>query len=275
MPFCSPRLEITLGAVVAGWIVGGRRWSLDPRPHPRPRLYGFVGWLVLVPLNVAGSTVADLQAVASPACSRSSSRQSGMPSTASSTGIYASVFLLPFGAGVDRHLRPAASGARSVSDRPARDPRRLGLGAAAIIAGYALVVAAISANATAGELRPPETVPAPVRLALLFLLPAAVAAIGAMRRSRPILVAAGVLCLAQSFVAFSGVTIPFLVPAFVLLALGVRSDGTAASRRARVGGVVVVLLGFAMWVAPFSLTETTCWVAETEPMGPSSPGRFP
>ena len=111
-----------------------------------------------------------------------------------------------------------------MSVHPARDPRRLGLAAAAIIAGYALVVAAISANATAGELRPPEVVPSPIRLALLFLLPAAIGAIGAMRRSRPMLVAAGVLCLAQSFVAFSGVTIPFLVPAIVLLALGARND---------------------------------------------------
>ena len=147
--------------------------------------------------------------------------------------------------------------------RTSRDPRRLGLAAAAIIAGYALVVATISANATAEELRPPETVPAPVRLALLFLLPAVLAAIGAMRRSRPILVAAGVLCLAQSFVAFSGVTIPFVVPAIVLIALGARNDGEAATRRENAGGVVVVLLGFAMWVTPFTMTETTCWVAET------------
>jgi hypothetical protein len=150
-----------------------------------------------------------------------------------------------------------------VSDRLARD-RRLGLAGAAIIAGYALVLAANSANATAtAGLRPPETVPAPIRLALLFLLPAVIAAIGAMRRSRPILVAAGVLCLAQSFVAFSGVTIPFLVPAILLLALGARDDGTGPSLRTKVGGVVVVLLGFAMWVAPFTLTETVCWVAET------------
>jgi hypothetical protein len=150
-----------------------------------------------------------------------------------------------------------------VSDRLARD-RRLGLAAAAIIAGYALVLAANSANATAtAGLRPPETVPAPIRLALLFLLPAVIAAIGAMRRSRPILVAAGVLCLAQSFVAFSGVTIPFVVPALLLLALGARNDGTRSSRRAKVGGLVVVLLGFAMWVAPFTATETTCWVSET------------
>ena len=150
-----------------------------------------------------------------------------------------------------------------VSAPSARDPRRLGLGAAAIIAGYALVLAAISANASAGELRPPELMPAPIRLALLFLLPAVLAAIGAMRRSRPILIAAGVLCLAQSFVAFSGVTIPFFVPAVLLLALGVRSDGETASWRAKVGGVVVLVLGFATWVAPFTMTETTCWVAQT------------
>jgi hypothetical protein len=137
------------------------------------------------------------------------------------------------------------------------------LAAAAIIAGYALVVAAISANATAGERGPPETVPAPIRLAGLFLLPAVVAAIGAKRRSRPILIAAGVLCLAQSFVAFSGVTIPFVVPALVLITLGAQSDGSKVSRRAKVGGVAVVFLGFAMWVAPFTMTETTCWVAET------------
>ena len=31
--------------------------------------------------------------------------------------------------------------------------------------------------------------------------------------------------------------------------------------------MVVVLLGFAMWVAAFSLTETTCWVAETRADG--------
>jgi hypothetical protein len=150
-----------------------------------------------------------------------------------------------------------------VSTREPRDPRRLGLGAAAIIAGYALVIAAISANAAAGELQARETVPAPVRLAVLFLLPAFVAAAGALRRCRPILVAAGVLCLAQSWVSFSGVTIPFMVPAFLLLALGVKSDGTKASRRAKLGGVVVLLLGFAMWVAPFTMTETTCWVVET------------
>ena len=155
-----------------------------------------------------------------------------------------------------------------MTDRPARDPRFLGLGAAAIIAGYALTVAVISAGGTSGELRPPELVPTPVRLAAMFLLPAVIAAIGAISSSRPLLIAAGVLCLGQSFVAFSGVTIPFVVPAILLLAVGAGGGGQReTSNRERVGGVAVVLLGLAMWVAPYALTETTCWVARPGPDG--------
>jgi hypothetical protein len=155
-----------------------------------------------------------------------------------------------------------------VTDRTARDPRLLGLGAAAIIAGYAVVVAAISAAATSGDLGPPEVAPTPVRLAAMFLLPAVIGAIGAIRRSRPLLIAAGVLCLAQSFVAFSGVTIPFIVPAILLLAIGAGGGGRSENPvRQRVGGVAVVILGLAMWVAPYALAETTCWVARPGPDG--------
>jgi hypothetical protein len=144
-------------------------------------------------------------------------------------------------------------------------PRRLGLGAAGIIAGYALFLAAISAGLV-GDLGsdgfgPPETVPLPILLGALLLLPAAVAVIGSVRRSPPILVAAGVLCLAQSFVSFSGVSIPFVVPAFLLLAIGASAASAEVPRRAMVGGVLVVALGFAAWVAPFAMTETSCWVA--------------
>jgi hypothetical protein len=151
--------------------------------------------------------------------------------------------------------------------RPARDPRRLGLGAAGIIAGYALVLGAISAGVggltDGGEFAPPEVVPRPFVLVALGMLPAVLAAIGALRRSRPVLIAAGLLCLGQAFISFSGVTIPFVVPAFLLLALGLQDSGTETSWRAMVGGVFVVALGIGAWVAPFASTETTCWVART------------
>jgi hypothetical protein len=155
--------------------------------------------------------------------------------------------------------------------RPARDPRRLGLGAAAIIAGCALWVAAISAglvgDLVSDDLGPPVAIPRPILLGGLLMVPASIAAIGAIRRSRPILIAAGVLCLAQSFVSFAGVALPFLVPAFLLLVLGAQGGSAEAPRRAMVGGLLVIALGFAAWVAPFALTETTCWVARAGPDG--------
>lgn len=167
---------------------------------------------------------------------------------------------------------PAGHGSTTAGDappnrRPARDPRRLGLGAAGIIAGYALVVGAISAGAIglqgSTEFEPPHAVPRPIFLAILLMLPALVAGIGAVRRSRPVLIAAGVLCLGQSLIAFSGVTIPFVVPAYLLLAIGGQGLGIETSRRAVAGGVFVVLLGIAAWVAPFAMTETICWLART------------
>jgi hypothetical protein len=101
----------------------------------------------------------------------------------------------------------------------------------------------------------------------LFLLPAVVAAIGAVRRSGPLLIAGGVLALGQSFIAFSGVTIPYIVPAILLIALGVAGSGTTPPRRAIVGALAVVLLGIAAWVLPLALSETSCWIARSGPDG--------
>ncbi len=152
-----------------------------------------------------------------------------------------------------------------------RDPRRLGLGAAAIIAGYALVVGAISAgwigHLGADGFSPPQAAFRPLLLVGLFMLPAFVAAVGAVRRSRPLLIAAGVLTLLQSFIAFSGITFPFLVPAILLLALGVNGSGEAVPRRAVIGALAVVALGIAAWIVPFALTETSCWIARSGPGG--------
>ena len=141
-----------------------------------------------------------------------------------------------------------------------RDPRRLGLGAAAIIAGYACVVGLISANAGSGDLGPPAFMPRPLVLAGLLMIPAAIAAVGAWHRSRTLLVIAGVMCLFQSFISFAGVALPFLVPAGLLISLGVSGRETAP-RRAALGGLAVIGLWIGAWVATFVLTETVCWVA--------------
>jgi hypothetical protein len=146
---------------------------------------------------------------------------------------------------------------------PGQDPIRLGVGAAGIIAGYAVAVAAISASAREpGELGPPEAVPRPLLLAGLLMVPAAIAFVGALRRSGPILIAAGVLCLLQAFVAFSGVTIPFVVPALLLVALGAEQQDPVR-KPALVAGILVIFLGLGAWLAALGMTETTCWVART------------
>ena len=163
--------------------------------------------------------------------------------------------------------------------RPARDPRRLGLAAAGIIAGLALWVAAISAglvgDLVGDDLGPPELVPRPILLGALLMVPAFIAAVGALRRSHPILIAAGVLCFAQSFVSFAGVSLPFLVPALLLLVLGASGASAETHRRAMVGGVLVIALGFAAWVAPFAMTETSCWVARAGADGTLIYARIP
>jgi hypothetical protein len=99
------------------------------------------------------------------------------------------------------------------------------------------------------------------------MVPAVVAAIGAWRRSGPLLIAAGVLCLAQACIAFSGVTLPFVVPAILLLSVGSRVTAVPHPRRAALGAVVVVALGIGTWFALLGTTEEVCWVARAGPSG--------
>jgi hypothetical protein len=90
---------LSLGAVAAGWIVGGRLGRSIPARLLGLVAYGFVAWLVLLPLGVAGSTweelhagrVSDLLGVVASA--------GGFLLYGAVSGLYAVVFLLPFGAG--------------------------------------------------------------------------------------------------------------------------------------------------------------------------------
>jgi hypothetical protein len=97
--FALATAAITLGAVVAGWIVGRRLGRSVAGIALGIVAYGFVAYLVLLPLNIAGSIWEDVQ----------SSRVSDMLGVVVAgggyllyglvTAFYVSMFLLPFGAG--------------------------------------------------------------------------------------------------------------------------------------------------------------------------------
>jgi hypothetical protein len=149
--------------------------------------------------------------------------------------------------------------------------RRLGFVLAATIAALAALIAAlplIQEGYGSGQLTGPAIVPRPLVIALLLALPAALAAVAAARGSRPIFIAAGVLCLLQSFVAFSGVTFGFLIPALLLILLGVEGGSTTRTpKRALLAGLLVICLGIAAWIGPFATGETVCWTARPGPDG--------
>lgn len=152
--------------------------------------------------------------------------------------------------------------------------RRTGFVLAAMIAVLAIAVAAFpfiqGANGP-GNLDGPAIVPRPIVLAFLLGLPAVLAVIAAIRGSRAIFVAAGVLCLFQSFIAFSGITLGFVIPGFVLIGLGLSRAPTEhvapLRRREALAGLVVVALGIAAWLVPFATSETVCWTAKAGPEG--------
>ena len=107
---------------------------------------------------------------------------------------------------------------------------------------------------------PPEPVPRGLALGLLYTLPAVIGAVGALRRRRSMLAAAAVLSCAGSMLAFSGVTLVFLVPALVFAtAAGVTSGVTPRARPSwralvllalSVAAVVVAVLRLGILVLP-------------------------
>lgn len=146
--------------------------------------------------------------------------------------------------------------------------RRLGFVVAATIGVLAVAIAAIPLIQAGGsrELEGPALVPRPIVIAILLGLPAGLAAIAASRDSRPMFIGAGVVCLLQSIVgALSGVTFVFLIPAVLLIGLGLEETqdpwSKVTRRRAWVGGTLVVAMGIAAWIMLFATSETVCWIA--------------
>lgn len=131
-------------------------------------------------------------------------------------------------------------------------PRGLGLVAAGITGGCALALAAISAGAS-DAFSPPEEVPRPLVLAVLFATPAAIGAIGALSRRRVLLVVAGTLCLFQSVLAFSGVTLVFLVPSLVFFYAALKPGAATAATRAPTAPVRPPLVRLARFMAVIAI----------------------
>lgn len=87
--------------------------------------------------------------------------------------------------------------------------------------------------------------------------------IGALAGVAPASIAAGVICLLQAYIAFSGVTVGFVVPAIALLLNGAAESRPAQmqpNRAALFAGVAVIVLTAAAWVSLFAMTEPRCWV---------------
>ena len=97
--FALASAELAVGAVVAGWVVGRRVGHSIPGRILGLLAYGFVGALILLPLNVAASTLGDMQAGHASSALEVVVAAGGYVLYGLVTAIYASVFLLPFGAG--------------------------------------------------------------------------------------------------------------------------------------------------------------------------------
>ena len=134
-----------------------------------------------------------------------------------------------------------------------RDPRRLGLATAAVIVGYAVFVGAIRAGfipvagSRSGDIGPSSADLGALWLTAALAVPGLIAGIAVVRRSGALLVTAGVLCLGQAFIAFSGVTLPFVVPGIYLIVIGFGTAPGPHARRAMLAGTGVFVLVLVAW----------------------------
>lgn len=154
-----------------------------------------------------------------------------------------------------------------------RDPRRLGLVTGGVVVAYALFIGAIRAGfihvagSGSDNVGPSTADLGALWLTVALAVPGVIAGIAAVRRSGPLLIMAGVLCLGQAFIAFSGVALPFVVPAIYLVALGAGTAPSPHAGRAMLAGFGVFALVLAAWVTSLGLTETRCWTATEGPDG--------
>lgn len=115
-------------------------------------------------------------------------------------------------------------------ERPeARDPaNRTGLITTAFAAALVtLLMLVVTANQDG--LGPPSTIPGWLPLGLLYGAPAVIGLLGASSGRGSLLAAAGLLYVPLAVLAFSGVTLPFLVPALLYLGAATRPEPAEAA----------------------------------------------
>ena len=131
--------------------------------------------------------------------------------------------------------------------------RTLGLIAAGIAAGCALILGVVAS--TAGSDGVPAEIPRGVVLAALLGAPAAIGGLGAVSGRRVLLVAAGILCLCLSVLAFSGVTLILLIPALLFLRASVSDAAEPRARQAPNPLRLVALFALAVPVALLAVSR--------------------
>lgn len=154
---------------------------------------------------------------------------------------------------------------------PRSDPRFLGRLAGITQVAFAAMLGGL-ASAAGYE---PEFVPRGVVLFVALGLPGVVGLLGTERRRPALLVAAALTSFVGSFLAFSGVTLIFLVPSvlFAAGAVGLElgpprgSDGLIAGLGRLAAAVVIVVLLVAAGASALIITDSGCWTEVRTPLG--------
>ena len=159
----------------------------------------------------------------------------------------------------------------AVARSPARDafPARLGAVSQVVFAGLIGIVASFGSE--------PGFLPRGMALFLTFAVPGLVGWFGLARRRPALIAAASLASFVGAVIAFSGVTLIFLIPALLLLLGAVRVQVLeppkervallpALARAAAACAIVVMLVGAG--ASALLVTDNACWVeypAGTEP----------
>jgi hypothetical protein len=106
-----------------------------------------------------------------------------------------------------------------------------GIAGASVVA-FAVAIGVLAAGQSDGN-EPPDLISRGLASAVLLGAPGLVGLIGAVTGRRTVLIAAGVACLFQSAISFSGVTLIFLVPAILFLRSATEGGGSSRGQPIR------------------------------------------